>query len=149
MLSYLWGKGQDFFCLCVFVCVCLSRWFVNIPETSDDNQLPFTKKNRFKTGTTPRPSVTNQVWVRVGFSPSFLQGIVLIIGSVWHSLGLSPLCTVQASADQDPTWLQWVLKYLSWVQRFRGLSWVEYNGGHSTQLNSTQAPLYSKNLNKT
>jgi hypothetical protein len=38
---------------------------------------------------------------------------------------------------------------LSWVQRGVGLSWVEYNGDHSTELNSTQAPLYSKNLNKT
>ena len=37
---------------------------------------------------------------------------------------------------QDPTWLLWVLKYLSWVQRFRVLSWVEYNGG--IVLNSTR-----------
>jgi hypothetical protein len=38
---------------------------------------------------------------------------------------------------------------LSRVQRGVELSWVEYNGDHSTQLNPTQAPLYSKNLNKT
>jgi hypothetical protein len=60
--------------------------------------------------------------------------------------GTRPLCQFLTSLFiknyQDPTWLLWVLKYLSSVQRFRGLSWVEYIGGHSTQLNSTQKPLY-------
>ena len=35
---------------------------------------------------------------------------------------------------------------LSWEQQGVELSWVEYNGDHRTQLNSTQAPLYSKKI---
>ncbi len=58
-------------------------------------------------------------------------------GSRWQSSTLVPRLSRFYLQNQDPTWLLWVLKYLSWVQRFRVYSTQLNSRGHSTQLNST------------
>ncbi len=64
--------------------------------------------------------------------------------SGWTIISFGPIKSILGFIRTPPYYSE-----LNWVQRGSTLSWVEYNGGHGTQLNSTQEVTYSKNLNKT